>query len=118
LRTVGYKATVFIPQNLRIAAASKRVRRGAKATLKGSLAVPETAAEDSSVRWAAPGTLVTVQRKVGGAWQPVRTVRTGSDGAWRLKVRVLRTTRWRAVAQAAPGLAVEYSLIKRTTVTR
>ena len=71
-----------------------------------------------SVQWAAPGTLVTVQRKVGAAWTPVRSVRTGANGAWRLKVRVVRTTRWRAVAQGGPGLAVEYSLVKRTVVRR
>jgi hypothetical protein len=118
LRTVGYKATVLVPQNLRLAAASKRVRRGAKATLRGTLAAPDSAAADASVRWAAPGTLVTVQRKVGAAWKTVRTVRTGANGAWKLKVRVLRTTSWRAVAEPAPGLAVEYSLIRRTTVAR
>jgi hypothetical protein len=118
LRTVGYKATVLIPQNLRLASATAKVRKGRKATLKGTLAVPESAAADASVHWAAPGTLVTVQRKVGAAWTPVRTVRTGTGGAWRLTVRVLRTTRWRAVAQPAPVLPVEYSLVKRTVVVR
>ncbi len=42
----------------------------------------------------------------------------GRDGAWRLTVRMCRTTRWRAVAQPAPGLAVEYSLVKRIVVAR
>ena len=109
---------MLIPQNLRFASAAAKVRKGRKATLKGTLAVPESAAADATVHWAAPGTLVTVQRKVGAAWTPVRTVRTGADGAWRLSVRVLRTTRWRAVAQPAPGLPVEYSLVKRTVVAR
>jgi hypothetical protein len=118
LRTVGYKATVLVPQNLRMAAASKRVRRGAKAKLSGTLAAPESADVGASVRWAAPGTPVTIQRKVGAAWKAVRTVRTGANGAWKLKVRVLRTTSWRAVAEPAPGLGVEYSLTKRTTVVR
>ena len=44
--------------------------------------------------------------------------RAGRDGAWRLTVRVRRTTRRRAVAQPASGLAVEYSLVKRTVVAR
>jgi hypothetical protein len=118
LVTVGYKATVLVPQHLRIASATKKVRRGRKVTLKGTLAVSEGNTPDASVHWAAPGTLVTVQRKVGAVWSPVRTVRTGANGAWKLSVRVLRSTRWRAVAQAAPSLPVEYSLIKRTTVTR
>ena len=40
LRTVGYKATLLVPQNLRLASATRRVRRGGVATLKGTLAVP------------------------------------------------------------------------------
>ena len=39
LQTVGYKATLLIPQNLRLTSASRRVRRGRAATLKGTLAV-------------------------------------------------------------------------------
>ena len=118
LRTVGYKATLLIPQNLRLAAATRKVRRGRRAVLKGTLAVPADGTPGASVAWAPPGTLVTVQRKAGRVWVPVKTVRTGVNGRWRVVVRVRRTTRWRAVAQPAPGLAVEYSLVKRTTVTR
>lgn len=118
LRTVGYKATLLIPQNLRLASATKKVRKGRRVTLKGTLAAPQSAVADAPVQWAPAGTLVTLQRKVGRAWTPVRTTRTGADGAWRVSVRVVRTTSWRAVAQPAPGLAVEYSLVKRTVVTR
>ena len=75
--TVGYKATVLIPQNLRLASATAKVRKGRKATLKGTLAVPESAAADAPVHWAASGTRVTVQRKIGAVWTPVRAVRTG-----------------------------------------
>ena len=117
-RTVDYKATLLVPQNLRLASATPKVRKGRKATIKGTLAVPVGAAPGAAVQWATPGTTVTVQRKVGAAWTPVRNVRTGANGAWRLKVRVVRATRWRAVAQAGPGLAVEYSLVKRTVVRR
>ena len=61
---------------------------------------------------------MTVERKAGRAWVPVKSVRTGANGAWRATVRVRRTTLWRAVAQVAPGLAAEHSLVKRTVVTR
>jgi hypothetical protein len=118
VRTVGYKATLLIPQNLRLASATPRVRRGRRAVLKGTLAVPAGDTPGASVAWASPGTRVTVQRKVGRAWVPVKTVRTGAGGRWRATVRVRHTTRWRAVAQPAPGLAAEYSLVKRTTVRR
>jgi hypothetical protein len=113
LRTVEYKATLLVPQDLRLASATPKVKRGGRATLTGTLAVP-----GADVRWAAPGTAVTVQCRVGAGWKPVRTVRTGANGAWRLKVRVVRTTDWRAVAQVAPGLPDECSLIKRTLVRR
>jgi hypothetical protein len=116
LRTVGYKATLLIPQNLRLASATRRVRRGSRAVLKGTLAVPAEGAPGASVTWAPPGTPVTVQRKVGRVWAPFRTVRTGVDGRWRVAARIRRTTQWRAVAQTAPELAVEYSLVRRTTV--
>jgi hypothetical protein len=118
LRTVDYKATLLVPQNLRLASATPKVKRGRQATLKGTLAVPVGAAQGTAVQWAAPGTLVTVQRKVGAAWTPVRNVRTGANGAWTIKVRVVRATRWRAVSQAGPGLPIEYSLVKRTLVRR
>jgi hypothetical protein len=118
LRTVGYKATLLIPQNLRLAAVTPKVRRGRRAVLRGTLAVPAEATPGASLTWAPPGTLVTVQRRAGRVWVPVKTVRTGVNGAWRTAVRIRRSTQWRAVAQPAPGLAVEYSLVKRTTVKR
>jgi hypothetical protein len=113
LRTVGYKATLLVPQNLRFASVSAEVKAGGQATLKGTLALP-----GATVGWAPPGSVVTVQRKVGAAWTTVRSVRTGAKGAWQLKVRVARTTLWRAVAKADPGPAVEYSLVRRTLVGR
>ena len=60
-QTVGYKATLLVPQNLRLAAASARVRRGRRAVLKGTLAAPVDATPGASVSWAPPGTLVTVR---------------------------------------------------------
>lgn len=117
-RTVGYKATLLVPQNLRLAFAPARVRRGRRAVLKGTLAVPSDGTPSASVSWAPPGTLVTVQRKAGRVWVPVKSVRTGANGVWSAAVRVRRTTRWRAVAQARPSRVTEYSLVKRTVVTR
>jgi len=118
LQTVGYEATLLIPQRLRLATATPRVRRGRRAKLTGTLAVPAGADAGADLQWAAPGTAVTVQRKLGGAWKNVRTVRTGANGVWRLKVRVRRTTQWRAFAQGGTGQPVEYSLVKRTVVRR
>jgi hypothetical protein len=117
-QTVGYKATLLVPQNLRLASASAKVRKGRRAVLKGTLAVPADATPGASAAWAPPGTFVTVQRRVGRTWVPVKTVRTGANGVWRATVRVRRTTLWRAVAQPTPGLAAEYSLVKRTVVRR
>ncbi len=118
LRTVGYKATLLLPQNLRLASATARVRRGRRVVLKGTLAMPADSTPEASVAWAPPGTLVTVQRKAGKTWVTARKVRTRADGTWRAALRVRRTTLWRAVAQPAPGLAMEYSLVKRTVVRR
>jgi hypothetical protein len=113
---VDYKATLLVPEDLRMASATPRLKKGRSATLQGTLAVPVSAAPGAAVAWAAKGTLVTVQRKKGAAWTAVKNVRTGANGAWRLKVRVSRTTQWRAVAQPVPGLPVEYSVVKRTVV--
>jgi hypothetical protein len=94
------------------------VRSGRLAVLKGTLAVPVDGTSGASVVWAAPGTLVTVQRKTGRVWVPVKPVQTGANGVWRAAVRVRSTSLWRAVAQASPDLAFEFSLVKRTAVTR
>ena len=118
LQTVGYKATLLIPQNLRLASATRRVRRGRVATLKGTLAVPTDATPGASISWAAPGTPVTIQRKSGGRWITARVVRTAANGVWRARVRVRSATRWRVWWPGAGGVGAEYSLVKRTAVTR
>ena len=61
LRSVGYKATLLIPQNLRLASAPAKVRRGRRAVLKGTLAVPADGTPGASVSWAPPGTTVTLR---------------------------------------------------------
>jgi len=118
LQTVGYKATLLIPQNLRLTSASRRVRRGRAATLKGTLAVPSDATPGASVSWAAPGTPVTIQRKTGSRWITARVVRTAANGSWRARVRVRGATSWRAWWPGDHDIAAEYSLVKRTAVTR
>ena len=117
-QTVGYKATLLIPQNLRLASATPRVRRGRAVSLKGSLALPADATPGAPVSWAPPGTLVTLQRKTGSRWTTARVVKTGAVGSWRTSVRVRRTTRWRAWWPGAGGVPAEYSLVRRTTVAR
>ena len=103
LRTVGYKATLLIPQNLRLASATPKVRRGRAATLKGSLAVPSAATPGAAVVWAPPGTPVTVQRKVGAKWVKAKVVKTGANGSWRAEIRVRRARRGGAPGgRAAP----------------
>ncbi len=116
LQSVGYKATLLIPQNLRLAFAAPKVRKGRAVKLQGSLAVPVDATPGASVSWAPNGTLVTVQRKSGSRWVTAKVVRTGANGSWRASVRVRRTTQWRAWWPGADGIPAEYSLVKRTSV--
>ena len=117
LQTVGYKATLLIPQNLRLASATPRARKGRVVTLKGALAVPSAATPGATVAWAPAGTQVTLQKKTGARWVTAKTVKTGAKGSWRAYVRVRRTTQWRAWWPGGGGIAGEYSLIKRTIVT-
>ncbi len=118
LRSVAYKATLLIPQNLRFASATPKVRKGRVAKLRGTLAAPSDAAPGASVVWAPAGTRVTLQRKSGSRWITARVVRTGANGSWRASIRVRRTTKWRAWWPGVDGIAAEYSLIKRTIVKR
>ena len=117
LQTVGYKATLLIPQNLRLASATPKVRKGRSVTLKGSLALPSAATPDATVAWAPAGTLVMLQQKTGSRWVTKRVVKTGVKGSWRAYVRVRRTTEWRAWWPGAAGIPAEYSLSKRSVVT-
>jgi hypothetical protein len=118
LQTVGYKATLLVPERLRLASVAAKARKRSRVKLSGTLAVASGSGADAALQWAAPGTVITVQRKAGSAWAKAGSTRTGANGSWRLKVRVVRTTDWRAVAQPAPGQPAEYSVIKRTVVRR
>ena len=46
-RKIGYKATLLIPQDARLRSATSKVRRGRKATFKGTLALPASTAPDA-----------------------------------------------------------------------
>lgn len=116
LQTVGYKATLLIPQNLRLASATARVRKGRRATLKGTLAVPADGTATASVTWAPAGTRISVQKKVGTGWVTAKTVTTGVGGTWRAALRITRTTRWRVRWPGAGGAGPEASLTKITRV--
>jgi hypothetical protein len=118
LRTIGYKATLLIPQNLRLASATPKVRKGRSAKLAGTLALPATATPGAPVSWAPAGTSVTVQRKTGSRWVTAKVVKTGANGSWRVSIRVKKTTQWRAWWPGAGGIPAEYSLIKSTVVKR
>jgi hypothetical protein len=111
---VGYKATLLIPQNLRFASATKKVRKGRRATLKGTLALPADGTPGASVAWAPAGTLVTIQKKTGTTWVKAKTVKTGANGAWTARLRVKKTTQWRAVWPGAGSAGPETSLVKKT----
>ena len=96
LRAVGYKATLIVPQNLFINSRPARVRRGARLTLKGSLALPKSSAPDAVVAWA-PGRRVSISRKIGtGPWRVVKRVTTGTRGAWSWRLAPRRTASFRA----------------------
>lgn len=116
--TQGYKATLLIPQNLRLKSATKKVRRGRKATFKGTLALPASAAPDAAVAWAPPGTRLQLQRKVSGKWVTSKTVTVGASGAWKATVKPRATTTWRAWWPGAGTLGPESSLTRKISVVR
>lgn len=107
--TMGFRATLTWPANLRITATPRVIRRGARATLQGTFALDGA--------WAA-GAPVTVQKLVSGAWRRVATVVTTADGKWTLRVRPSTTTvyRTRAPGDDATGLATETSPTVRVRV--
>ena len=118
VRTIGYKATLLIPQDLRLASATKKVKRGRPATFKGTLALPASAAPDAAVAWAPPGAKLQLQRKVSGKWVTGKTLTVGASGAWKTTVKPRTTAVWRAWWPGAGTLAPELSLTRKVTVVR
>jgi hypothetical protein len=107
--TMGFKATFVWPENLRISSAPARVKKGAMATFKGTFALNRF--------WVA-GASVKLQKSMGGGvWKTLKTVKTDANGKWTVKVKVSKTTSFRAMATGDPatGLATEYSATKRVS---
>lgn len=103
--TVGFKATVSYPQNLRFTSVPKSVMSGATATLKGTFALAGA--------WKA-GAEVTIQKMSGGHWVNVNSGTTNASGVFSIKVKITKTLKWRAKAAGeAPGLAVETTVAKQ-----
>jgi len=108
---VGFKATFAYPENMRFKSAPAKVKKNAKATLKGSFALDRA--------WQV-GASVKIQKSLGdGAWKTVATVKTDANGNWVAKVKVSKATSFRAMAvgNAATGLAEEISITKRVKVS-
>ena len=107
---MGFKATFAYPENLRFKSAPAKVKKGTKATIKGSFALDRA--------WQV-GATVKIQKSLGdGAWKTVTTVTTDSNGNWVAKIKVTKATSFRAkaVGNPATGLADEISITKRVKV--
>jgi hypothetical protein len=113
LSTIGYEATVGLPQNLTINTKSVSVKKGLSVTITGQLALDL----GSGVAFQS-GQSVKVQKKVGSSWVTVKTVVTGTDGKFSAKVVPTATTTWRAYWTGSPttGLTIETSLTKKISV--
>jgi len=111
ISTIGFKATLIYPENLRIASAPKVVKLGKTAVVKGTLALGGD--------WAV-GVKVTLQRKTASGWKNVKSAVTGANGAWVIKFKPSATAVYRASAPGlgAPNLDTELSASKRIRVVR
>lgn len=107
--TIGFKATVSFPENLRLRTAPGSVRKGNRATVRGSFAL--------NGDWAI-GMKVTIQRKTAKGWAKVTTTKVAANGQWVARFRVNATNTYRAMAagDAGTGLAKEYSVSKRIRI--
>ncbi len=107
--TIGFRGVIEYPENLRLAGAPAKVKKGATATIKGTFAL--------NAAWVAAAE-VNVQVSVNGVWKTVKTATTDPAGRWSAKVKVTRTASYRAVAAGDPlsGLEREVSVTKRIQV--
>lgn len=110
ISTMGYKATLVWPENLCFGSAPAKVKKGARATLKGSFALDGA--------WREGATVYIEKSAGGGRWKAVTKVKTGANGLWTAKVKVTAATSFRARASGNPatGLAEELSVTRRVTV--
>jgi hypothetical protein len=116
LSTIGYEATVALPQNLTIKTAAVSIKKGASVTISGQLAYDSTGA---GVVFQA-GQQVKIEKKVGLSWVTVKTVMSAANGAFSAKIDPTATTTWRARCTPSPapvsGLTIETSLTKKISV--
>lgn len=107
-----FKATITYPENLRLTSIPAKVKKGTKATMKGTFALNGV--------WVPAGVQVTIQRKGSSGWTKVKTVSVGADGKWTAKFTVNTGAKYRAKATGddATGLATEYSIAKKISVYR
>jgi hypothetical protein len=109
--TIGFKATVSFPENLRLTSVPSKVKKGKSVTVKGSFALNE--------EWQV-GKSVQVQRQKGSTWVKVKNGTTNSSGRWSVKFKVNATAKYRVVATGDPatGLDVEATRTWKITATK
>ena len=110
ITTMGMKATLTYPENLRIASAPRTVRKGNTVVVKGTFAL--------NGAWA-PGVKVTLQRKgATGGWKNFKTATTDANGMWKVSFTATSTARYQASAPGAGDvqLDTELSGARRITV--
>ncbi len=102
VRTLGYKATVSYPENLRISGVK---RSGDYRVVRGTFALNGTYVS---------GARVTLQRKATAGWVNLKSTVTSSTGVWSIRLVVNKAikVRVRAAGDPATGLDVEYSLVR------
>ena len=103
LQTIGYRASLVYPQNNYLSSVpSSKVAKGAKATMKGSLAIDPGWVNPAdpgagTVAWAPAGVKVQLQYEKNGGWINAGTATvSGSEGAWSGTVKPTSDHRYRA----------------------
>ena len=106
IQTIGYKATMWFPQNLFMSSAPGKVAKGKTATFKGTFAL--------DAAWKA-GAKVTLQvKKSDGTWKNLKSATTGSTGKWTVSwaPKASAWFRVKAAGNDATGLKTEYGKSK------
>jgi len=110
ISTVGYKASCFFPQNLRISSVPSSVMAGKSFTMKGTLALNGAWVEGQEVGL----------QKLGSdnAWKLLKSTMTGDNGVWKITYKPSKTAKYRVrtAGDDATGLLVEYSVKKQVMV--
>lgn len=115
MSTVGYRASLVYPQNLRLRSLPYSVNKGSKITLKGTLAISPSWAElvgPDAIAWAPVGTEVTVERKTADSYKPIGTAVVGEGGAWSFKVTANVTARYRVTWKGSAMKAISVNARK------